>query len=93
MRKARKILSHLTIILGGMFLTFFWLDRRNPAMLFIDNEISKWLLLCFSLIALALAIITLVTMRRLDFRERDKAQKRDETSISGSRHFRKNEME
>lgn len=79
MRKARKILSHLTIILGGMFLTFFWLDRRNPAMSFIDNEISKWLLLCFSVIGLTLAIITLVTIRRLDLREKNNAQKRDKS--------------
>lgn len=87
MLKARKILSHLLIILGGMFLTFFWLDRRNPAMLFIDNEISKWLLLCFSLIALALAIITLVTIRRLELRDREKERKREESGAPANRHF------
>ena len=72
MLKVRKILSHLVIILGGMFLTFFCIDRVNTAMAFIDNEISKWLLLCFSLIALALAIINLVTIRRRELRHRIK---------------------
>lgn len=56
-------------------------------MLFIDNEISKWLMLCFSVIVLALAIITLVTIHRLDIRERDKARKRDESGESANRHF------
>jgi membrane protein implicated in regulation of membrane protease activity len=85
MLKVRKVLSHLLIILGGMFLTFFWIDRVNPAMCFIDNEISKWLLLCFSLIALALAIITLAAIHRLELREKNKAQKREESDVSVSR--------
>ena len=70
MLKIRKILSHLVVILGGMFLTFFCIDRVNTAMAFIDNEISKWLLFCFSLIAMALAIINLVTIRRRELRKR-----------------------
>ena len=72
MLKIRKILSHLVVILGGMFLTFFCIDRVNTAMAFIDNEISKWLLFFFSLLALALAIITLVTIRRRELRDRIK---------------------
>jgi len=86
MLKVRKILSHLMIILGGMFLTFFWLDRVNPAMCFIDNEISKWLLLCFSLVALTSAIITLVIIHRQDLK-RAMGQKRGEAGGSGNRHM------
>lgn len=86
MLKVRKILSHLMVILGGMLLTFFWLDRVNPAMCFIDNEISKWLLLCFSLVALTLAIITLVIIHRQDLK-RAAGQKRGEAGGSGNRRM------
>lgn len=86
MLKVHKLLSHLMIILGGMFLTFFWLDRVNPAMCFIDNEISKWLLLCFSLIALTSAIITLTILHRQDL-QRTMRKKRDDADGSGNRHM------
>lgn len=64
MRAVRKILAHLNVIFAGMFLTFFIIDRFNPAMCFIDNDISKWLLCCFSLTALALAVISLSAIHR-----------------------------
>ena len=53
MSKCRTILSHLTVILGIMFLVFLILDQFNPMMNFIDNDISRWLLaaLCLSGIA------------------------------------------
>ena len=72
MLKVHKILSHLVIILGSMFLIFFCIDRVNTAMAFIDNEISKWLLFFFSLLALGLAIINLVTIHRRELREKIK---------------------
>ena len=64
MRTVRKVLSHLNVIFGGMFLTLFIFDRFNPTMSLIDNSISKWLLCCFSLTALALAVITLRAIHR-----------------------------
>ena len=45
MSKARLLLSHLTVILGIMFIVFLVLDQFNPMMNFIDNNISRWLLL------------------------------------------------
>ena len=53
MRKARTILSHVTVILSMMFLTFLVLDQFNPMMNFVDNGISHVLLaaLCLSGIA------------------------------------------
>ncbi len=64
MLRLQKLLSHLTMILGGMFLTFFLIDRVNTAMCFLDNEISKWLLFCFSVCAITLCILTLLRIRR-----------------------------
>ncbi len=50
MSKVREAFSHLTVILGFMFLVFLILDQFNPMMNFIDNAISRWLLaaLCVS---------------------------------------------
>ena len=50
MSKVREAFSHLTVILGLMFLVFLILDQFNPMMNFIDNGISRWLLggLCVS---------------------------------------------
>ena len=45
MTKLHTLLSHLTVILALMFLTFLILDQFNPMMNFVDNNISRWLLL------------------------------------------------
>jgi hypothetical protein len=50
MNKAHTVFSHLTVILGLVFIVFLILDQFNPMMNFIDNSISRWLLgaLCVS---------------------------------------------
>ena len=50
MIKLQVLLSHITVILSLMFVTFLILDQFNPLMNFIDNTISRWLLaaLCIS---------------------------------------------
>ena len=45
MNKVRMLLSHLTVVLGTMFIVFLVLDQFNPMMNFIDNNISRGLLL------------------------------------------------
>ena len=45
MNKVMSLLSHLTVILGIMFIVFLVLDQFNPLMNFVDNNISRWLLL------------------------------------------------
>lgn len=64
--RLRKFLSHLIIILSGMFVTFLIVDRFNPGMRFIDNDISNVLLCAFSIASGALAILTLVLIRRYE---------------------------
>ena len=49
MSKVRALISHLTAILGMMFLVFLVLDQFNPMMNFIDNGISRGLLAAFCL--------------------------------------------
>ncbi len=50
--KLFEVLSHATIILSVVFLTFFVIDRVNPAMEFIGSDISDWFLGAFCVIAL-----------------------------------------
>lgn len=44
MKRIMHLLPHLCIILSGMLLTFFIIDRFNTAMAFINNDITKWLI-------------------------------------------------
>ena len=50
MNKLLGLLRHATVILALMFLVFLVLDQFNPLMDFVDNGMSRWLLvaLCLS---------------------------------------------
>ena len=47
----RKILPHVSIVLCNMYIVFFLIDRVNSAMQFIDNGITKALLLVLCVIS------------------------------------------
>ena len=53
-----------------MFVVFFCLDKVNPAMEFINSDISKWLLLFFCLCAITNGVIGAIYVFK-----GDKAQK------------------
>ena len=57
MSKARAITNHLTAILGMVFLVFLVLDQFNPMMNFIDNAISRWLLVAFCICGISRSIL------------------------------------
>lgn len=76
-----KLVSHLNIILGGMFMTFFLIDRVNTAMGFIDNDISKWLLLIMSMLTITQAAAGLRIIRKA---EREKNVKLSEPEAGTS---------
>jgi hypothetical protein len=57
MDKARGLLSHLSVILGIMFLVFLVLDQFNPMMNFVDNRISRWLLAMFCICGISRSIL------------------------------------
>ena len=58
MSKVTALASHLTVILGMMFLVFLVLDQFNPMMNFIDNSISRWLLAAFCLCGIGLGVLS-----------------------------------
>ncbi len=60
----KKILPHLCIIIALMMLTFFVIDQINTAMNFINNQMFKWLLMVFSVCAIATSILLIVENRR-----------------------------
>ncbi|GHU66727.1 hypothetical protein FACS1894184_05350 [Clostridia bacterium] len=68
----RKYLSHALVILSSMFVVFFALDIRNPAMAWIDNRITKTLLIIFAVASMTLAINTLKGIRRYEQRQAER---------------------
>lgn len=67
----RKLAPHAVIVLCAMYLVFFCIDRVNATMAFIDNDITKFLLLALC----ALAVWESVTLIRED-RRREAARLR-----------------
>lgn len=69
----RKILPHAAIVLGGMYVVFYVIDRVNSAMGFINNGITKALLLLFCLVGMANACVIISDDRK---RARRKAKQK-----------------
>ena len=53
----RKLLPHAAIIISLMYFVFFGIDRVNSAMAFIDNDITKALLLALCVISIVNAVL------------------------------------
>ena len=64
----RKVLPHAAIILSAMYFVFYAIDRVNPIMAFIDNEITKALLVVLGGIAVVNAVTIISDQRREAFR-------------------------
>jgi len=59
-RFLRRALPHFTLILSLMMITFFVIDRFNESMAFLNNSITKWLLLVFALFSACLSVLTIL---------------------------------
>ena len=60
----RKLLPHAAIILSGMYFVFFFIDRVNSAMAFINNNITKRLLVALCVICVIESIWLIRDERR-----------------------------
>ena len=60
----RKLTTHATMILAGMFFVLNILDSYNPAMNFLTNDLSKILLFIFCIGSIAFSILQLLSNRR-----------------------------
>ena len=74
----RKLLPHAAIVLSGMYFVFFLIDRVNSAMSFINNRITKRLLL-------ALCIISVVESIWLIHEERNKMRRQQAKAAEARR--------
>ena len=73
----RKILPHVSILLSNMYIVFFLIDRVNGAMAFINNDLTKWLLVIASVVSIANALMLIREERsRIRREEMRRAQQR-----------------
>lgn len=59
-----NLLPHAVIVSAALLFTCFVVDRFNRAMGFINNNITKWILAVFCLMAIALAVLYIVRQRK-----------------------------
>ncbi len=64
MRKLQNVLSHITIMFAGVFLTLLVINIINPAMQFLSSGVTNVFLWLFCLSAGALGIVSVVLYRR-----------------------------
>lgn len=64
MKRALILLSHACLILVLMLLVLLIVDRFNPVMGFINNDITKLMILALCVIAAVLAVSFLLLRRR-----------------------------
>ena len=73
----RKILPHAAIILSMMYFVFFCIDRVNSAMAFINNDITKGLLVILGVISIYDAVLLIVEDQKRAERKVDRVQPED----------------
>lgn len=86
----RKLLPHAAIILSGMYVVFFLIDRVNSAMAFINNNITKRLLLALCIIAVIESIWLIRDERR---RARQQAARAEAARIEAERRMQARERD
>ncbi len=64
MKRMVSLLSHACLILVLMLLVLLIVDRFNPVMGFINNDITKLMILALCLISATLAVCALLLRRR-----------------------------
>ena len=75
----RKILPHAAILLCNMYIVFYLIDRVNSAMAFINNDITKALLLILCVISTVNSAFLIRDNRRRQIaKNRRRAAKRPE---------------
>ena len=63
MKTIRKIIPHVVIIISLMMLTFFFIDKVNPYMQFIDHPMTKTLLCIYGFTSIICAGLLIAKQR------------------------------
>lgn len=66
MKSVAKTMPHISIILAGMLIVFFVIDRFNSAMGFLDNDGAKLLLFVLSVTSIINSVLLITYQRRRD---------------------------
>lgn len=66
MKSVAKTMPHISIILAGMLIVFFVIDRFNSAMGFLDNDGAKILLFVLSVTSIINSVLLITYQRRRD---------------------------
>ena len=66
MRRLFKLLPHAVIVMAGMMIVFFAIDRVNIAMGFMANEFHKWLSLLLALAGLGYSVAFIAWQRKAE---------------------------
>ena len=70
----RKLLPHAANVISAMYFVFFFIDRVNSAMAFINNDITKGLLFALCVISI-LNSIRLISIDRRTERARQRRRR------------------
>lgn len=70
----RRILPHVAIVLSNMYIVFYLIDRVNSAMSFIDNKLTKALLVLLSLASTFNAALLIRDAQKRAAREQARAR-------------------
>lgn len=73
--KIGKMLAHAAIVISLMYFVFFFIDRVNSAMEFINNDITKVLLFILCVLSICNSIRLIALERKIE-RSRMRARSR-----------------
>ena len=72
-KRALQILPHVSIVMSGMMIVFFLIDRVNQPMGFMTNEFHRWLSFFLALFCVGYSVAVIAGQRR---RERNEERRR-----------------
>lgn len=81
-RLIRKLLPHIAIIISGMLVVFFVIDRINKPMEFMTNEFHKRLTFVLSILAIYMAVRIISLQRKT---ERAAQKRKTSASVAPSK--------
>lgn len=92
LKKVLKVLPHASIVMSGMLIVFFCIDRVNKPMGFMTNEFHKILTFLLSLICVGYSVFIISYQRkreRFEEAKRKKAQAAQRSAAAQARATRK----
>ena len=84
MRKVFAVLPHVSIVMSGMMIVFFLIDRVNIAMGFMSNEFHKWLSFFLALFCMGYSALLIAYLRYAEREEGKRAIMNRRAARTGS---------